>query len=373
VALIETLAGARPSLTELLDDLPQLADGFDLGADLEEANRELLDPGAGEEAKRTVLWRWIGRWQPCLFGRLASHQGSPGAARGLGADLCWIDDAELALGEDHLAARIQAARRAWKDRAERGRSSGFLIMFNSRRLARARQSPQLVRLCRRLSDLYLVEHAPVQADTIYTEAVPFRRPDGQLTLFKAGCNIFYGGAHRTRNHDRRVPGGLLFSMNSPGHFANCMVQAGHAEDLAAAADFVRETAYRSIGNGGLGDERAGSATWHNRCGPDSGAAGPERRRPAYVPADFDPARYSGAYHTDVLVPAGVTADPSRVDGAYADHEVWAYLMLDYITAEEFPRSHVNHGLFHGEPVDDCNRYHNPWPARAARNAADFEY
>jgi hypothetical protein len=256
--------------------------------------------------------------------------------------------------------------------AEHARSSGFLIMVNARRLARARQSPELVELCLRLSDLYLVEHAPIQPDTIYTEAVPLRRADGQLTLFKAGCNIFYGGAHRTRNHDRRVPGGLLFSMNSPGHFANCMVRGGYAADLAAGADFVRETAYRSIGNGGLGDERAGSATWHNRR-EDGAVTDPGRRRPAYVPPDFDPVRYSGAYHTDVLVPTDVTADPTLVDGAYRDHEVWAHLLIDYITAEEFPRSHVNHGLFHGEPVDDCNRYHNPWTARKARNDPGFEY
>lgn len=383
-SLIEALSrgGLQPAapatpLAARLAALPQLPAGTSLGEDIDQANAVLLDPAVDEDAKRAELMRWIGRRQPCLFGRLGAHEAKgPAASKGLGINVCWLDEADIARGADHVSAKIQRERRTWKDRAEVGAASGFLIMFNSPRLAYARPSRELVDLCIAVSDLYLVEHAPIRADVIYTEAVPLRRADGQLTLFKAGCNIFYGGAHRTVNHDRRVPGGLLFSMNSPGHYANSLSLRGLAADLEEAIGFVRETAYRSIGNGGIGHPGAKSTSWHNTLaddGPTEASDAPERRRPAYVPPNFDPERYSATYHTDVLVPTDVTVDGRTSDGPGPDTETWPYLILDYITAESFTADHVNYGLFHGHPIDDVDKYHNPWSSRVARNEESFEY
>ena len=362
-------------LAHIIADLPQLPNDMDFGADMNEAHQTLFSDEASEEQKRAALFSWTGRWQPCLFGRLASHQHKgQGATKGLGIDLCWIHEWEIAQDRDYIAAKIQRARRAWKDRAERGESSGFLIMFNSRKLAYAKPSKQLLDVCIELSNLYLVEHAPIKVDVIYTEAVPLRRADGVLTLFKAGCNIFYAGAHRTVNHDRRLPGGLMFSMNSPGHFANSLVLRGIRGDFGDAVDFVRETAFRSIGNGGIGCPHMPSASWHNQSDDTAGTV-PDRRRPAYIPDNFDPSRYSAVYHTDVLVPTAVTTDDRTVHRSYqeVDAEVWEYLILDYITTQEFPVDHVNHGLFYGQPIEDCGKYHNPWPARVAHNQELFEY
>lgn len=374
-AIIEASADqpVATTLLDIIDRLPQLPPGTSLGADIDRANEILLDPLADEQTKRDTLLHWIGRRQPCLFGRLAAHEHrGVGASQGLGAHLCWIGEQDLARGSGHVSAKIQHDRRAWKDRATRGEASGFLIMINSPRLALAAPGPELVRIGLALSDLYLVEHAPIEPDVIYTEAVPLRRPDGQLTLFKAGCNIFYGGAHRTVNHDRRFPGGLFFSMNSPGHYANSLVTRGLRPDLEQAIDFVRETAFRSIGNGGIGHEGASSTSWHN-TGEVPAEGCPVRKRPAYVPANFDPHRYSATYHTDVLVPTDVTLDGRLSDGPDTDTEIWRHLILDYITAERFPVDHVNYGLFNGHPIDDCDKYHNPWPSRVARNEELFQY
>lgn len=228
-------------------------------------------------------------------------------------------------------------------------------------------------VCRILSGLYLIEHVPIQADVIYTEAVPLRSPDGQLALYKAGCNIFYTAAHRTRNHDRRVPGGLMFSVNSPGHYANSLTQRGIYPDFGEAVRFVRETAFRSIGNGGHGHPGLRSASWHNRTGAVTADGCPVRHLPSYVPRDFDPSRYSATYHTDVLVPADVTADGQEFHETYDGAEVWPYLILDYISADPFPADHPNYGLFHGHPIDDCGKYHNPWSPLTAQNDASFEY
>ncbi len=342
---------------------------------MRQAHETLLSDDASEEEKRAALFKWTGRSQPCLFGRLASHHDrGESATKGLGIDLCWIHEWEIAQGRNYVSAKIQRARRAWKDRAERGESSGFLIMFNSRQLTYAKPGKQLLDVCIELSNLYLIEHAPIAADVIYTEAVPLRRGDGALTLFKAGCNIFYSGAHRTVNHDRRLPGGLMFSMNSPGHYANSLMVRGIMENLTEAVDFIRETAFRSIGNGGIGCPGMPSASWHNEADSTESTA-PGRRRPSYIPHNFDPSRYSAVYHTDVLVPTNVTTDDRIVHDSYAEAEaeVWKYLILDYITTEEFPVEHVNHALFHGQLIEECGKYHNPWPARVAHNRELFEY
>jgi hypothetical protein len=378
MSLISTISGradtAKP-LADIIADLPQLPDNNDFGKDINQAHEALLADDVSEEDKRAALFKWTGSRQPCLFGRLASHQDKGEAAtKGLGIDLCWIHEWELGLDRDYVAAKIQAARRAWKDRAERGESSGFLIMFNSRKLAYAKPGKQLLDVCVELSNLYLIEQAPIEVDVIYTEAVPLRRKDRVLTLFKAGCNIFYTGAHRTVNHDRRLPGGLMFSMNSPGHFANSLILRGIRDDFADAVEFVRETAFRSIGNGGIGCPHMPSASWHNEADAAERDV-PDRHRPTYIPENFDPTRYSAVYHTDVLVPTAVTTDDRLVENSYAevDAEVWKYLILDYITTGEFPADHVNYGLFHGHPIEDCGKYHNPWPPRVAHNEELFQY
>lgn len=374
MSLVTTVCGRSETaerLGSLLDRLPQYPSTASFGEDIDRANQTLLSPDATEEEKREAFFKWAGRSQPCMFGRLASQN-----SRGLGIDMCWIHESEIEEGRDYIAAKIQQARRAWKDRAERGESSGFLIMFNSPRLAYAQPSAELVDICVELSNLYLVEHTPIVPDVIYTEAVPLRRTDDQLTLFKSGCNIFYTGAHRTVNHDRRLPGGLMFSMNSPGHYANSLAIRGIVEDFEEAVNFVGQTAVRSVGNGGIGHSGMHSASWHNRKDENSAGDGcPFGKQPSYVPEDFDPTRYSAVYHTDVLVPTEVTQDARLIDGSYeeAGAEIWPHLILDYITTQEFPAGHVNYGLFHGHPVEDCAKYHNPWSPRVAHNNELFEY
>lgn len=356
------------AIDQLFERLPQLPPSTDLGDDIKVAHQVLLASDISEDEKRSALWRWLGRWQPCMFGRFAAH-----GAKHLAADLCWVHPWEMSQSRWYVVEKIQRAREAWKDRAERGESSGFLIMFNHPRLAFAAPSKEFVALCQALSGLYLVEHAPIEPDVIYTEGVPLRTANGQLTLFKAGCNIFHSSAHSTRNHDRRVPGGVMFSMNSPGHYANSLVVRGVVEGLEDAITLVKETAMRSIGNGGIGCPEMGSTSWHNRTGSDTSSLPAGNRRTSRIPADANDARYAALYHTDVLVAADVMSDRRSVHPPFEGDEVWPHLILDYITSERFPADHVNYALFHGHPIEDCGKYHNPWSARRAHNSELFSY
>ncbi len=340
---------------DVLDRLPRFPPGTSYGPDIDAANQVLLS-AAPEEAKRAAFLDWVTRHQPCVFGRVATKSGA--AAKGLGMTLCWIDDSTMDAGWAAVAARIADARRGWKEQAALGESSAFLIMFNSARLAHARPSQELVRLSADLASLYLVEWAPVQPDVIYTEAIPLRGKDGVLRVFKASVQLFHTGAHLRRHHDRRVPGGLLISVNGPGHYANALVARGQFDSLRDSVPLVRRMAARSIGAGGLGSDDASSTTWHRDV----------------CSAERDTARwFSAAYHLDVLVQSEVVGDPSPRTGPCPSHEVWSWLHLDYIDAHETTAADRTHGWFHGTAITEDALHHNPWPPVVPVDAPDFNY
>lgn len=152
----------------------------------------------------------------------------------------------------------------------------------------------------------------------------------------------------------------MISMNSPGHLANSLVLRDLALSLEAAVDVVLNTALRSIGKGGIGHPETASASWRNietdpaaleqRC--------PIKRLPSYVPANHSRQFYAALYHTDVFAPTDVTmndtTDPDRRSA-----EAWTWLIIDYITTRKSPAGHVNYGFFHGHPIYEEARYHNP--------------
>ncbi|ABE37779.1 hypothetical protein [Rhodopseudomonas pseudopalustris] len=350
------------SLNDLLARAELNSPDTSYGQDIDAANTVLLDPLKTHEERHAAFLAWAARYQPCLFGRFGSRE-----MQGIGIDTCWIDENEIALGDGFVSRKIQKARQEWKERAAAGIAHGFLIMFNGPRLARLKPGIDLLEICERIADLYLIEHAPIKRDVIYTESVPLR--GASLSVFKAGINIFYPSAHRTRNHDRRIPGGLMISVNSPGHWANSLVMRGLAPSLDEAVGRVLDIALRSIGNGGIGHDGTPSASWHNReNNPDCLM----RRRqlsklPHYVPEDYSQRFYSALYHTDVLVPTDVTID-GTIDPDIDASEHWNHLIIDYISEQERTPDHINYALFHGHPIPDEALYHNPWSPRRAVNS-----
>lgn len=355
----ESAYPAAADLPELLAALGSHGEAISLGADIDEANIGLLDPQVDQEVKKRLFREWARRNQPCLFGRL----GAKGAA-GVHYDICWIDRAALLQGSLHVTGVIQRARARWKQRATRGLSHGFLIMFNAPELAFARNGALLLETCRRLCDLFLVEHAPVAVDTIYTESVPFEQDDGQVVCLRGGINVFHGAAHRTRNHDRRVPGGILISVNSPGLLAHSLVKRGLAPDLDSALERVRNLAWASVGNGGLALEKRGasSCTWHNRDTDRPPGQCPMKHRPSHVPEDFAGDFYSARYHTDVLLPSSVMLDV-RQDVPRDAGEIWPNLDFEYLSAIRHPGDHENHGFVHGETVAPDWKHRHQWAPR----------
>jgi hypothetical protein len=370
MALHQRAAVARASVAELMAKLPKFPEDSTFGADIDEAHRVLLDSRTTREERQTALLRWFGRYQPCLFARLAAKEVSGlNASKGLSFEIVWLDDDDIDRGEEHLRNVIQQGRMAWKDRAENGGTSAFLIFFNSRRLAYAVPGEELVELSLRLAELYLVEVHRIAADSVYTEAVPLRDIEGRLGLYKASTQLFYTTAHLMRNHDRRVPGGFLFSVVSPGHYARSLVLRGLVDCHEKAVEFVRLTAHRSIGNGGIHHPGTLSSSWHNpapgTCPSGDGARAGSR--------SIDPDLFSATYQPDVLVPREVMSDGEPRLSEHRPEDVWNALHLEYISTKVAPPGDPDFGWFNEMPIDDCAKYHNPWPPRQAENSREFNY
>lgn len=338
------------------------------GQDIDVAHQEIFSSGNSSESTRQSFLKWVSRYQPCLFGRLGAK-----GQRGVAYDLCWLTTDDIERGDYHLISKIQQARRAWKDRACSGLTSGFIIMFCDLRLARAKPGEKLLDVCQKLSELYIIEHAPLERDTIYTESIPLEN-DGKFGVFKAGINVFYPSTHRTLNHDRRVPGGILISVNSPGHLANSLVKRGIAPSLTQAVEQIFQLAMHSIGHGGIGHKTTGSCSWHN-IEADKKALGNRRpitHRSSHIPENYSSQVYSAVYHTDVLLPTEVTVT-ANLDTDTSKAEVWPWLVIDYISEEYVRSDHVNYALFHPHPIVEEACYHNPWPPRRAQNSPLFDY
>lgn len=346
----------RHTIRELIDRLPVLDATHSFGDDIDRAHKEAFHPAASSAERENVILAWMGKYLPCLFGRMGSR-GTVGFA----LTTCWISSADIDWGESYLLQKIQRARIDWKNLALEGKSSAFLIIFNDERLAYAKPSHEFLNVSLRLAQLYLPEFAPLAKDHIYSEAIPLEI-GGDYSLFRAGVNIFYPSAHMTRNHDRRVPGGMIISVNSPGHLAHSLVRQGHRATFDEAVQETRSLALLSVGRGGVGHPIPASSSWHNTdvFAPSNGC--PVRKKLRVrdgVALDY----YSADYHTDVLAPSIATLAPYD-----APIDVWNRLVIDYPDTAPVEAGHPNYGLYHGHPIAAVDRYSNPWNRVMAINS-----
>ncbi len=326
-----------------------------LSEEMERTTQQILAEDSISE-KINILKHWLARRQPCLFGRIASTD-----EKQLGVGICWITQEDIENGDEYIRTKIQHERRKWKDQAVQGLSHGFLLMFSGEMVSRVAPGPALTALGKRMAELFLPEAGVIKADHIYTEAIPLRYPDGMIYLHKGGVNMFYPSADGTLNHDRRMPGGILFSVNGPGHFAQSLLLRGMQKTMKEAVQYIYSLTVRSIGNGGIGLNGADSCTWHKRKQGNIAADDPiqslGKKLPYYVPDDFDRESFSGNYHTDILIPRFITENKNSSDTSFQ----WKSIYYDYFSDRPLPYHHPNFGWWKGMPVPDEAMYFNPWP------------
>lgn len=350
------------SVVDVLVSLPEReGELVSYGDDIDKAN-ELLFSETSKSKKEAILLSWIKLSQPCMLGRIAASN-----KKNLKLKVFVIDENDVAQGIVHLETYLQMCRKTWKQACAKGESDAVLYFFNLRKLVVTPPSEALVEIFKGLSDLIFHEYAPVSTDVIYTEAVPLVL-NGRLFLYKAGVNFFHTTAHNTANHDRRVPGGAVISINSVGHYANNLIRAGLASDLDAAIASIRKLAWQSIGNGGVSLGKEMTTSWHNA---DPANTCPLHERPSTVPEGFSIKNYSAWYHTDVLIPERLTRNITTVGDPCL--EQWKWLTIEYFTSRQYELGAIDFGMFHGYPVDLEALLFNPFPPIRAMNSPNLVY
>ncbi|RAT14983.1 hypothetical protein AU490_16080 [Lonsdalea populi] len=348
-------------LRELLGNmLRSELDSF--GKDIDKTN-EILFSEPDKEKKKEILFDWVKRFQPCMLGRLGA-----GKKQHINISVYVIDDNDVKKGDEYLHNYLQDCRHDWKRRSAKGESDAVLYFFNIKELATAAPSDLLVEAFEKLSNFIFHEYAPIHTDVIYTEAAPLEM-DGKMFLYKAGINFFHTAAHLTANHDRRVPGGAIISINSVGHYANNLIRMGLFPDLETAVSHIQKLAWQSIGKGGFSAGGKDSSTsWHN-IDPENTC--PFHERPGNVPDNFSIKNYTAKYHTDILIPDRLTRSLSKIDDE--KFEKWKWLTIEYFTAQQYELGCIDFGMFQGYRVDFEAIDFNPFPPIKAVNSPDLIY
>ncbi|TDV19447.1 hypothetical protein [Paraburkholderia caballeronis] len=331
------------------------------GSDIDETNRQLFST-SDKTKKKEILFSWAKRFQPCILGRLGAS-----GKRGIQISVVVIDEQDIAKGDESLKQYLRQCRREWKDKCARGESDAILYFMNVEKLSRIPPSADLLGIFTRFSDLIFHEFDSIQPDVIYTEAAPLKVEE-KIYLFKAGINFFHTTAHLTSNHDRRIPGGAVISINAVGHYANNMVNRGVFKNVDEAINDIRRFAWQSIGNGGISASSAATTSWHNI---DPKNTCPFGQRPSKLPENFSIENYTARYHTDILIPRRLTEVPTTLGDPTIEDRKW--LTIEYFTARQYELGSIDFGMFHGYPVDSEAIYFNPFPPIRAVNSPDLIY
>lgn len=320
-------------IADLIDTLPHDSwrDDNPFSPDVRECHQVLFRTGATRNEMAAALDTWLIKSQPCRFGQMEARQ------RRLA--YCLLTENDLQRGDDHVRARIQEDRDAWRRHARIGASHGFIILAISPRIARATVGPELLRLARHLCDLYL-GRADLDQILLDELTLEISTPAGQeYRAWRVGVNYFSAQGDGRWWRDHRIPGGMGYSMNSVGHMARAKAETmlGRNADLnESCRDIARErltywalpTAMWTIGPPAEGSTRGTWLADRGRFQEDREPPTFEERRRVFADlARFSENGYLGRYHTDETIPTpyfDVTI--TDLDGAQLrDDLVFTYL------------------------------------------------
>lgn len=279
----------------------------------------LFRPDSSRAEKADALADWLSSHQPCRFGQMEAKQGR--------LAFCILSENDLERSDRAIRARIQQERLDWKSQARNGGSHGFLIAAVSERIAIARPGVVLHQLAKRLCELYV---GIDESDQIHLDDLILKIEGDDETewrQWKVGINYFSAQGDGRWWHDHRIPGGIVYSMNSVGHMARTLAETAmkRKPDLVHA-NYPREklvywalpAAMKTIGPPVDGSFRG---TWLAERGTFAEDIEPpsyeQRERHIGELAQFSENRYLGLYHTDHSIPT-----------AYFDDGLWRREDLD---------------------------------------------
>src|SRR6266581_6852401 len=147
------------TVAELIDNLTtdpwRSREGF--SEEINHAHAQLFGASHSEAEVTQFINDWIGKFQPCLFGRI-------GARLNL-ISYCILSESDLANPDSFIQDKIQEARLEWLRAGLNGDKSAFVIIALSQAIAEAVPDVIVQGLARRLCSLYLLKD--VGMDHIY--------------------------------------------------------------------------------------------------------------------------------------------------------------------------------------------------------------
>jgi hypothetical protein len=293
-----------------------------------EKTASALFSASNENELAGILSKWLGQYQPCLFGKIAARLG--------GLSYCFLSEKDLDESDEHIHQKIQSARRDWRKKAFSGDASGFVILAISKRLSRAVPNDTARALAKRLCYLYLGRD---DTDEIFLEDLFLRVPgkEDAVIHWRAGVNYFSAHGDKRWWNDHRIPGGIAFSMNSVGHMVKSYQLGRSTEEMWTKLGLSKEEwsdfKVSSLGTAlkyamqtinGASQTISGKATC--LLPGDRADANPRGLKcPVDLPAnlkDKDFCEYFGYYHTDVTLPSEYfrpdTERPAEIKGHSLD-------------------------------------------------------
>jgi hypothetical protein len=296
-------------IRDLIDDLPddpwRRATPF--SPDVRACHDVLFRAEVSRAEMEEALNHWLATEQPCLFGRMEAKQGR--------LVYCLLTENDLQHGDEHVRARIQEDRDAWRLLARTGRSHAFLIVAIARQVAFAPVGPELLRLARHLCALYLGQD---EVDQILHDSLILEVQTGEgkeYREWKVGVNLFSAQGDGLWWRDHRFPGGIAFSMNSVGHMARFKAEEMLRRNPALAEElrdvprdrlayWALPTAMRTIGPPCEGSLRGTWLGHRGRFPEDQEKPSFEVRERVFGKlVQYSENRYLGAYHTDQTIPS----------------------------------------------------------------------
>jgi hypothetical protein len=209
-ALPSTLADYRKLLTP---DQWRQQPANRFSEDLAKVNEVLHDPFASDPMRSDILTSWLGGkdQQPCLFGRIA--------AKNSGMQFCFLTIEDILESDEHVAAKIAASRRLWKQRALRGEPRhGFMLVVCDPKVCKANPDQVLYQFALHLQRLARWPSEPgTRGNDVVYEWLYLRHPKtGEIVKFTFSVDFFASAGDKRWWHDHRAPGGLAFTANSLG-------------------------------------------------------------------------------------------------------------------------------------------------------------
>jgi hypothetical protein len=279
----------------------------DFSEEVKQANNDLIEAGNNKEKIIEILNKWLQKYQPCLFGRLAAKLDL--------LSFCILTEQDLMKDDQEILDKIQDARTKWTTAGYKGEKSGFILFISSPKIAYATPNKTLMLLTKKLCSYYLL--TTIDQDVVYTDEIWLEKPGtGQVTWkWLAGVNYFCANADGRWWQDHRIPGGLAFSVNSVGHMAkssgiakimnglNQMLgidEENFKESKVDSLDQALEFAMRTIAM--ASETISGKATELLPITETS----VEPPCPIALPKQLvgkDHRSYKGYYHTDITIPS----------------------------------------------------------------------